>query len=141
MQYDSLFIVLNEIGEVVSWMFTKSTAFDEVRPLLKDISRKIMIYSGGVKHLYIGNCMWSDCLKSVFGTNVFIHLDLFHAVQRMIKTLSNRHTNYYPCISELKLVFRELGDIGLECKLSTPSSQILTDNIDKFASKWSSHRF
>ena len=137
-QYDSLFIVLNEIGEVVSWMFTKSTAFDEVRPLLKDISRRMMIYSGGVKHLYIDNCcMWSDCLKSVFGTNVCIHLDLFHAVQRITRTLSKRHTNYYPCISELKLVFREIGDIGLERKLSTPSPQILTDNIDKFASKWS----
>jgi hypothetical protein len=117
-------------------MFTKSTAFDEVRPLLEGISRRMMIYSGGVKHLYIDNCMWSDCLKSVFGTNVCIHLDLFHAVQRITRTLSKRHTNYYPCISELKLVFREIGDIGHERKMSTPSPQILTENIDRFASKW-----
>lgn len=55
-QYDSLFIVLNEIGEVVSWMFTKSTAFDEVRPLLKDTSRRMMMYSGGVKHTLIIVC-------------------------------------------------------------------------------------
>ena len=85
----------------------------------------MMVYSGGVKHLYIDNCMWSDCLKSVFGPNTCIHLDLFHAVQRITRTLSKRHTNY-ACISELKLVFREIGDIGHERKMSTPSPQILT---------------
>ena len=69
-QYDSLFIVLNEIGEVTSWMFT---AFDEVRPLLKDINKRMVIYSADVKHLYIDNCyMWRDCLQSVFGVDVCV---------------------------------------------------------------------
>ena len=39
-QFNQLFITLNEIGEVVAWRLTKSTAFSEIEDLLRSNWRK-----------------------------------------------------------------------------------------------------
>lgn len=39
--YDSVFIVLNDVGQVVSWQFTSSTSFDEIKALLSDLKTRL----------------------------------------------------------------------------------------------------
>ena len=48
-----------------------------------------------VKVIIIDNCChWKYLLKILFGDNVKIKLDLFHAVQRVTRTISKRHSLY-----------------------------------------------
>jgi len=39
--YSSILIVLNKVGQVVGWQFTKSNSIDEVKVLLTNINEKI----------------------------------------------------------------------------------------------------
>ena len=63
-------------------------------------------------------------------------LDLFHAVQRITKTISKKHAHAMQCFKELSLVFRKDGDIGDKRLFSTPQPDQLEKNLDKFIQKW-----
>ena len=39
--YKSLFIVMNELGQVLAWQFTSSTSIDEVKDLLKNLQSRL----------------------------------------------------------------------------------------------------
>ena len=90
-QYDSLFCVLNEQGHVVAWQLTKGTSFDKVRALLTNLKSRVNNTTNGATRFYIDNCcMWSRNLKEVFGENIEVKLDLFHATQRITKKIPKR---------------------------------------------------
>ena len=94
-QYSSLFIVLNEIGQVLTWKFTKGESYDEVQTLLDGLHQRLIFLRAPVKVIIIDNCChWKYLLKRTFGDNVKIKLDLFHAVQRVTRTISKRHSLY-----------------------------------------------
>lgn len=40
-QYNSVFIVMNQAGQVMGWQFTKSTAMDEVKELLISVLHRV----------------------------------------------------------------------------------------------------
>ena len=40
-QFNNIFIGVNENGQVVTWRLTKSTAFDQVEGLLRDLKSKL----------------------------------------------------------------------------------------------------
>ena len=42
-QFKQLFVSLNEIGEVVAWKLTKSTALSEVEDLLIDLKKRNLV--------------------------------------------------------------------------------------------------
>lgn len=82
-QYDSLFIVMNGNGQVVTWQLTKGTAFSQVEALLKDLKER----SPMIQTVYIDDCCkLRGRIASVFGSDVSVKLDLFHAVQRITNT-------------------------------------------------------
>ena len=76
-------------------------------------------------------------IKNIFGGEVCVCLDLFHASQRICRKLSRFHPLYHDCVRDLKLPFRDPTDTGEERKLSTPSPAQLTANVDRFMTKWS----
>ena len=79
-QYDSLFCVLNECGQVVAWQLTKGTSFDKIKTLLTNLNARAKDRTS-TTNFYIDNCSaWRGKLKEVFGDNVEVKLDLFHAV-------------------------------------------------------------
>ena len=81
--YDSLFIVLNEQGKVMSWQLTNSTAFKHVEDLLKSLQHHLTEDSSNLELIAIDNCcQWRDKLQK---EHVRIVLDVFHAVQRVTK--------------------------------------------------------
>ena len=82
-QYDGLFIGNGQVS-------TKGTSFAHVKSLLQDLLKRP---HQQIKTIYVdGCCKLRAKIKSVFGPNIMVKLDLFHAVQRITKTLSKKHT-------------------------------------------------
>ena len=135
--FDGLLLVMNEKGQVISWQFTNSTAFDNVADLLSQLARRFQNANKSINIISVDNCcQWRKKLQNVFGDNVRVVLDLFHAVQRISRKIPKRHPYYHSCIQDLRLAFRQKGDYGLKRTLDTPSSKTITENLNDFANKW-----
>ncbi len=87
--------------------------------------------------VYIDNCcQLRERLTAIMGSNILVKLDLFHAVQRITRTISKKHPYFYQCMTDLKLVFRQPDDIGSIRRLSTPDPNVISSNLDSFVRKW-----
>jgi len=78
--YSSIFIVLNKAGQVIAWQFTKTTSIDEVQSILSNLKQQI---TKKFHNLCRQLCQFEVKLKAIFGDNITIKLDIFHAVQRV----------------------------------------------------------
>ena len=94
--------------------------------------------------IYIDNCcQWRNLLQNVFGEEVCVKLDLFHAVQRIVSKIPKRGKKgsvikdlRRRLKDELKRVFRDPSDLGKVRTKSTPSKQTLMENLEQFFTKW-----
>lgn len=137
-QYDSLFLVMNCNGEVVGWQFTRGTAFEQVRNLLEGVCSHSHKQGQQVTTVYTDDCCkFRNKIISVFGPETVVKLDLFHAVQRITKTLSRKHPMYHQCLFRLRQVFREHGDSEEQRKSATPSRETIKQKLNDFCSEWS----
>ena len=137
-QYSSLFVVLNEEHEVVSWQLAEKETFDTVKELLTNLKSRLEDQSADVRFFMIDNCCkWRNKIQEVFGKNVVVLLDLFHAIQRITSTMNKRHSLFNDCVKELKFVFRDHRDTGEKRTMNTPDKEILHHNLDRFVEKWS----
>lgn len=75
-------------------------------------------------------------IGSIFGDNVLVKLDLFHAVKRIITTLRKKHPLSHQCRQDLQLVFRKDGDRAPKRSEATPEPDVINTKLDKFVSKW-----
>ena len=142
-QYSALFIVMNEVGEVVTWQFTKTKSFSEVENLLKQFNKRNIGLNGTITTIYIDDCCnWRGKLQNLLG-NVDVKLDLFHAIQRVTKSLSKKHKYYHPCLKQLRLILRDRdeGDIQQIRRKTTPTPDKILKNIDDFISTWEKVEF
>uniref|UniRef100_A0A1X7URG2 Uncharacterized protein n=1 Tax=Amphimedon queenslandica TaxID=400682 RepID=A0A1X7URG2_AMPQE len=90
-QYKALFI--NEDGQVLSWQFTKTKSFEDVKTLILQVSKRMTALNKNISTIYIDDCCsWRQLLQSSLGYEVNVKLDLFHAVQRITKH-EERNTN------------------------------------------------
>ena len=55
-QYDSLFCVLNEKGQVVTWQLTKGTSFEKVRFRLIQVKARSQKQGSAINAFYVDNC-------------------------------------------------------------------------------------
>ena len=91
-QYDSMFAVLNEDGIVLAWQLTKGTAFENLKDLLTNLKQRFDQQKRNVKLCVIDNCCsWRGKMQQVFGSEMEVKLDLFHAVQRVVRCIPKRH--------------------------------------------------
>ena len=135
-QYGSVLFVLNEIGQVVTWQLTNSTSFNEIDKILFDLRDRVEV-DGSQLTVYVDNCCQvRSKLQKVFGMNTLVKLDLLHAVQRITRAMSKRHALFYPCLNDLRMVFRCPRDIGKTRTISTPDVTIMLTNLNTFLSKW-----
>ena len=142
-QYNSVFFVMNEIGQIIAWQLVRTTSMDEVKALLSNLAARLSKYRGSLElPVYVDNCcQLRDKLTTIMGSNVLVKLDLFHAVQRITKTISKKHPYFHQCIADLKLTFRQPNDLGMIRKLSTPDPNVINANLDHFVSKWEVCRY
>ena len=136
--YDSLFIVMNEIGIVLAWKLCKGTAFDKVKDLLTSLKDRLASKGCFVNHFYIDNCcQWRHKLNSVFD-EVSIKLDPFHAIQRVVTKIPKKGGSgplqklRTQMLHDFKLILRDPTDHGMKRSKSTPSVSIIEKNIDNF---------
>ena len=112
-QYNSLFIVLNNIGKVIAWQFTRTTSIDECEDLLFALKDRCTWLGQPVMEVYVDNCCQSrNKLQLIFGQDTRVCLDIFHAAQRITKTISKRHPLCQSIMKDIKLLFRDPSDIG-----------------------------
>ena len=96
-QFPNLYIVLNERGEILDWRLTKSTAFSEVEDLLTNLKHRLERRQPERQNVIELICI-DDCCKnrqkyqSIF-RQALIKLDLFHAYQRVLKTLDSKQVS------------------------------------------------
>ena len=82
-QYETLFCVLNSKGQVVTWRLTPRLTFSEVEFDLIALKNRFDLHGKVLKEFYIDNCCsWRKKLQQIFGNELIVYLDLFHAVKR-----------------------------------------------------------
>jgi hypothetical protein len=134
-EYDALFVVLNENGHILTWQFTKGTSFAFIQQLLENLRSRPT--GSQIKTVYIDDCCkLKTKIRKVFGSDVAVKLDLFHAIQRITRTLPKKHPLIKQCVKELRLVFRCDGDSGEKRLSSTPPPDIISNKMDAFLEKW-----
>ncbi len=136
-QYSSVFIIMNEEGEVLSWQLTKTETTSEVKELLESLLSRFRQKEALVHSIILDNCcQWRAFLQDVFGSDINVKLDIFHAVQRISRTVSKKDKYYSQFLSELRMVFRMVGDVGATRKMTTPNVEVLLQNLDVFVNRW-----
>ena len=86
--YSSLFIVLNNIGQVIAWQLTQTTSISETGDLLSSLVERLHNKEAQFTAVYVDNCCTVRYkLQEHFGPEVSIKLDIFHAVQRITRVL------------------------------------------------------
>lgn len=86
---DSVFIVMNEEGQVLAWEFTASTSIDEVTPLLKSLQYHLENSWLPSRTVFVDNCcQLRNKIKDIFGSATLVKLDMYHTIQRITGKLS-----------------------------------------------------
>jgi hypothetical protein len=98
-------------------------------------------YRGGYRwrvfEIYIDNCCsWRRKLQEVFGHELEVKLDIFHAIKRVGEKISKKHRLRKLFMADWKLVFRDPSDRGESRKVVTPSPVVLEGNLDNFNHEW-----
>jgi len=133
-EYDSVLLIMNNKGKVVSWQLTKGTSMLQVDKLFADLAQRA---KDTLETVYVDDCCkLRNKIQETFGKNVSVKLDLFHAIQRITKTFSKKHPSFYSCIQDLRLVFRMKGDSEEKRLSSTPCTNEIYQNFANFVDKW-----
>lgn len=134
-QYNSVFFVMNEVGQIIAWQLTRSTSLDEVELLLANLATRLRKES--VLPIYVDNCcLLREKLAGIMGSNIVVKLDLFHAIQRITRSIPKRHPFFLQCMADLKLVLRQPTDLGFIRHLPTPDPEVINANLETFLNKW-----
>ena len=75
-------------------------------------------------------------MQEVFGSELAVKLDLFHALSRISTKISKRHPFYSRCLQDLRLIFRDTSDVGDTRTEETPDPITLLKNAELFLKKW-----
>ena len=101
-QFNNLYIVLNEEGKMVDWRLTKTTSFEEIREVLLQYKSRLEQANKRFELIWVDDCF--NKYESVFdsipvkptsfpgkvpGNEVAVKLDLYHACQRVCRTVTH----------------------------------------------------
>jgi hypothetical protein len=70
-----------------------------------------------------------------------VKLDIFHAVQQLVRLIPKRSKYSSDMSKEYGLVFRQpgdVGDVGKRRSSPSPSPHVVLRNLENFRSKWNS---
>lgn len=136
-QFKNLFIILNEDGKVVDWQLTKTTAFKELRGVFLWYKTRLQRANKKLELICIDDCCKVRCKYESIFCNTPVKLDLYHACQRICKTVS--HVNHPLAGSfrkEFGIIFRQDNDLGEKRLRKTPSSEKIMLNLNSFINRW-----
>ena len=78
-QFQNVFLGLNENGEVLTWRFTKSTAYSEIDDLIKELKTRFDREGVPLEMMILDDCCHVRNIYERIFSGVKIRLDLFHA--------------------------------------------------------------
>jgi len=141
--YDSLFIVMNEIGVVVSRKLCKGTTFHKVKEPLQHLKDRLNGLGCSIDYFFVDECcQWRSKVNSIFESSA-VKLDPFHAMQRFTSKIPKKGIKgspirrlRSPIVTDFKLVIRDPIDHGKKRAMPTPSREIIKTNIVKFLNQW-----
>lgn len=137
-QFSNLFIGWNENKEIVTWKLTRSTKFEEVKDVLVELNERILAENNRIETIYVDDCFKVRAkYKAVFQKVEDIKLDLFHGVQRVVKTLQKKTEASKRFANEFELIFRANGDLGNTRTRPTPDPEKIEENLKNFERTWS----
>lgn len=122
-QFDKLFISLNENGEVLWWKLTKSTAFSEIEGILHGKKKRLQSANMKLNVICVDDCCHVRNKYSEVFPNVEVKLDLFHACQRIMRTISRANPLHRDMSKSFSQIFREDDDQG-ETRLKSKKKRI-----------------
>lgn len=136
-QYNGLFCVLNQEGEVMTWKLTRSLSFKHIEQQLIQLRDRLSEQGKTADEFYVDICCsWRSKLQSIFGPQLKVFLDIIHAVQRITQKIPKLHPYHKHCLQSLTLVFRDPSDQGTKRTKPTPPPHILRENLLRFQSQW-----
>ena len=92
-QFKSLFLVLNVVGQLLSWQLVPDTSDDTLGGMLTEVREQIVSTKKTLAEIYVDDCCKIRTkLTNIFGEATLVKLDLFHAIQRITKKASKRHS-------------------------------------------------
>ena len=96
-QYDSLFLVMNSVGQITTWQFTSSTSMDQVNGILQGVYERSTKQGQPINYIFV-----DDCCKV---------RNKLQSVQRVTRTLSKihplfQHAMYFRVTSGIPLRWR-----------------------------------
>ena len=139
--FKCVFIVIGEGGHILHWKFTRGESFEEVRDIF--IQFKERLQTRGVKLrgvVIVSCCKWKSSLTAIF-PDVDIRLDLFHALQRCLKTVPVGARIGSDIAKEYGLVFRRPSDLGEKRNQPTADKEKMLKNLAGFELKWLTKRW
>lgn len=118
----ALFCVLNSVGQVLTWKLTSSVKFAHCADVLGNLQARLLRQHNTVKEFVVDICCsWRRQLQDVFGSDLTVLLDLFHATQRVLAKVPKRHKMRTMCVADFRLVFRDPTDRGIKRTKATPA--------------------
>lgn len=137
MQFNSVFIILNENGEVVDWRLTKSTAFQEIDDMLISLNERMCLTGKSISMICIDDCCKNRNKYEGIFPDAEIKLDIFHASQRVLQTLKSGHFLLKTQFGkEFGLILRQNNNLGERRTKDTPDNVGIEANLDIFLGKW-----
>ena len=122
---------------MVTWKLTKNMTFSNIEGHLISLRDRLSMQGKKLTEFYIDNCCsWRCKLQQVFGTELSVRLDVFHAVKRISDKIPKRHPLRHDCMKDLSVVFRDPADRGESRLMDTPSPPILVAQLEIFLRKW-----
>lgn len=132
--FDSLFCIMNEDGLVIAFKLTSQRSFQVVEPLMTELRSR---HKDKKLQIIIDNCCsWRKQLQGIFGGDTDVKLDLFHAIQRVTKTVSRRHPLNKQFVHGVRCVFRMATDHGVKRQQPTPTSAQISRQMRLFRDNW-----
>mgnify|MGYP006928750779 CR=1 FL=1 len=138
--YAACQFILNEHGQIVSWQFCESQAFEFYRDRMRALKERVATLGTKITVVYIDNCcQLAKLIREVLGEDVEIKLDPFHAIQRLVTTIPKSHPYSKQVSDEAGEIIRDGRDskaLNRQRTMDTPSPAVLRDNIERWYAQW-----
>lgn len=135
-QFKQLFIAMNEKGEVVAWRLTTSTGFSEIEDLLNSLKLRLDKSDSKLEVICVDDCCRVRNKYHQIFPEAEVKLDLFHACQRVVRTMPMTNRLYNDAVKSFIQIFRQNDDQGDTRLKSTPGIAVIAKNLESFLQRW-----
>ena len=97
---------------MLAWKPTKSTSFSEIEDVLLDVKKRLELADSKLDVICVDHCCHVQNKYKVIFADVKVKLDVFHACQQVVRTISPPNALYRDMLKKFSQIFREEDDQG-----------------------------